>query len=53
VFVGDAQEVTDSGERSEDEKPELGITISSEGKQIEFYLSEIRTIEHVKRSRTW
>ncbi len=44
-FVGDAQEVTDAGERSLDEPAENGITILSEGKLIEFYGSEILSIE--------
>ena len=44
-FIGEAQEITDEDERSEFEKQEDGITILSEGKLIEFYQSEIRTIE--------
>lgn len=44
-FVGEAQEITDESERSEFEKQEDGITILSEGNLIEFYQSEIRTIQ--------
>ena len=44
-FIGEAQEITDESERSEDEMQEDGITILSEGKLIEFYQSEIQTIE--------
>ena len=46
-FIGEAQEVTDESERADDEKQEDGITISSEGKLIEFYQSEIQSIEKV------
>ena len=44
-FIGEAQEITDESERSEDEMQEDGITILSGGKLIEFYQSEIRMIE--------
>ena len=47
-FVGEAQEITDESERSESEKKEDGITILSDGKLIEFYQSEIRSIEKVR-----
>lgn len=47
MFTGDALEVTDSGERAESEKQEDGITIQSNGMFIEFYESEIKTIEKV------
>lgn len=46
-FIGEAQEVTDEGERFDDEKKEDGITILSNGKLIEFYQSEIAFIEKV------
>lgn len=45
IFSGEALEVTDLEERSEDEKKEDGITIQSDGALIEFYQSEIETIE--------
>lgn len=48
VYFGDALEVTDSEERSESEKQEHGITIQSDGKLIEFYRSEINSIERVR-----
>ena len=47
-FIGEAQEVTDDEERSELEKPEIGITISTEkGNLIEFYVSEIKSIKKI------
>ncbi len=47
-FIGEAQEVTDDEERSELEKPEIGITISTEeGNLIEFYASEIKSIQRI------
>ncbi|MDD6058212.1 MAG: hypothetical protein PUB98_08165 [Clostridiales bacterium] len=46
-FFGDAQEITDESERSDEEKAEDGITILSEGKLIEFYQSDIQSIEKV------
>lgn len=45
VFIGDAQEITDESERSDIEARELGITIASQGKLIEFFQSEIKSIE--------
>ena len=45
VFIGEAQEVTDASDRSEYEKSEDGITINVDGKLIDFYQSEIATIE--------
>lgn len=47
VFVGEAQEITDASDRSEDEKAEDGITINVSGKLIEFYQSEIASIERM------
>lgn len=47
LFTGEALEVTDAGEHSELEKQEDGITIQSNGKLIEFYQSEIVSIEKV------
>ncbi len=46
-FIGDAQEITDASERPEEEKPEDGITIFTDGKLVEFYQSEIRSIEKI------
>ena len=45
VFVGEAQEITDASDRSEDEKAEDGITVNVGGKLVEFYQSEIASIE--------
>ena len=45
VFIGEAQEVTDASERAEDEKAEDGITVNISGKLVEFYQSEIASIE--------
>lgn len=47
-FIGEAQEVTDSGERSDLEKQENGITIKCDNSLIEFYQSEIKTIEKIE-----
>ena len=46
-FTGESQEITDESERSDDEKAEDGITILSDGKLIEFYQSDIQSIEKV------
>ena len=46
-FIGEAQEVTDESERDDEEEREDGITISSDGKLIEFYQSEIKSIEMI------
>lgn len=45
IFIGEAQEVTDEGDRSDLEKQEDGLTISSNGQLIEFYVSDIMSIE--------
>lgn len=47
TFIGKAQEVTDEGDRSDLEKQEDGITIAADGKLIEFYRSEIASIEKI------
>lgn len=47
TFIGMAQEVTDEGERSEEERKEIGITIESNGALVEFYQSEINSIERM------
>lgn len=36
IYIGDAQEVTDIGERSDLERMEDGITLFIEGKYVEF-----------------
>ena len=44
-YIGDAQEVTDKEERSDLEKQEDGITVNVDGNIVEFYISEIDSIE--------
>lgn len=44
-YIGDAQEVTDKEERSDLEKQEDGITVNVDGNLVEFYISEIDSIE--------
>lgn len=46
-YIGDAQEVTDSDERSDNEKQESGITVKCDSALIEFYESEISSIENI------
>ncbi len=47
TFAGIAQEVTDAGERSDEERQEIGITIECDGTFVEFYQSEIKSIEKI------
>ena len=42
-----AQEVTDEEERSDEERKETGITIERDGVLVEFYQSEVKSIERV------
>ena len=51
-FIGEAQEVKDESEQSDYEKSEDGIILLSEGKLIEFYQSEIQSIEKVSKYET-
>lgn len=46
-YIGTAQEVTDDGDRSDEERQEIGITIECDGKLIEFYQSDIKSIDIV------
>ncbi len=46
-FVGDAQNVVDSEERSDLERSGDSIVISSGGELVEFYTDEIKNIEKV------
>lgn len=46
IFVGNAQNVVDSGERSDLERDGDSIIISTDGKLIEFYSDEIKNIEN-------
>ena len=45
TFIGMAQEVTDEEDRSDEERKEMGITIECDGALIEFYQSDIKSIE--------
>lgn len=47
TFTGTAQEITDAEERSDEERQETGITINCAGALIEFYQSEIESIEKI------
>ena len=47
VFIGEALEVTDKYERSEDEDQEIGITVEVKGTLIEFLQSDIKAIESI------
>ena len=47
TYVGMAQEVTDEEERSDEERKETGITIECDGVLVEFYQSEVNSIERV------
>ena len=47
TFIGMAQEVTDEEDRSDEERKEMGITIECDGALIEFYQSEIKSIERL------
>nr|DAQ67832.1 MAG TPA: hypothetical protein [Caudoviricetes sp.] len=47
IFVGDAQNVVDSEERSDLERSGDSIVISSGGELVEFYTDEIKNIEKV------
>lgn len=47
TFIGMAQEVTDEEDRSDEERKEMGITIECDGALVEFYQSEINSIERM------
>lgn len=47
-FIGDAQEVTEAEEQSDLDRQEDSITIyTDDGRLIDFYASEIKTIEKI------
>ena len=48
AYIGMAQEVTDAEERSDEEHKEIGITIECDGSLVEFYQSEVKSIERVQ-----
>ena len=50
TFTGRAQEITDVEERSDEERRKNGITINCDGALIEFYQSEIESIEKLSES---
>ena len=45
IFIGEAEDITDASDRSEYEKKENGITLNVDGRFIDFYQSEIASIE--------
>ena len=47
IFIGEALEVTDKDEHSEEENQELGITVEVNGTLIEFLQSDIKAIESI------
>ena len=46
VFVGMPQEVTDKDERTDEERQEIGITVDVNGALVEFFQSDIKSIEY-------
>ena len=46
VFIGMPQEVTDKDERTDEERPEIGITVDVDGALVEFFQSDIKSIEY-------
>ena len=46
VFVGMPQEVTDQDERTDEERQEIGITVDVDGSLVEFFQSDIKSIEY-------
>ena len=48
VSVDATKEVTDAEERSDEELKEIGITIECDGSLVEFYQSEVKSIERVQ-----
>lgn len=46
VFVGMPQEVTDKDERTDEERQEIGITVDVNGSLVEFFQSDIKSIEY-------
>lgn len=47
VFIGMPQEVTDRDERTDIDRQEIGITVDVDGALVEFFQSDIKSIEHV------
>ena len=46
VFIGMPQEVTDKDERTDEERQEIGITVDVNGSLVEFFQSDIKSIEY-------
>ena len=44
VFIGMPQEVTD--ERTDEDRQEIGITVDVDGSLVEFFQSDIKSIEY-------
>lgn len=47
VFIGMPQEVTDQDERTDEDRQEIGITVDVDGSLVEFFQSDIKSIEYV------
>ena len=47
VFIGMPQEVTDQDERTDEDRQEIGITVDVDGSPVEFFQSDIKSIEYV------
>ncbi len=47
VFIGMPQEVTDQDERTDEDRQEIGITVDVDGALVEFFQSDIKSIEYV------
>lgn len=46
VFIGMPQEVTDQDERTDEDRQEIGITVDVDGSLVEFFQSDIKSIEY-------
>lgn len=46
VFIGLPQEVTDQDERTDEDRQEIGITVDVDGSLVEFFQSDIKSIEY-------
>lgn len=47
VWIGKAMDLVDASDRSEYEKPEDGLVVKVDGRYIDFYISEIKSIEKI------
>ena len=46
VFIGMPQEVMDQDERTDEDRQEIGITVDVDGSLVEFFQSDIKSIEY-------